>query len=126
MSTAIYPEVWNVIQTNASMFGGGWQAPAMTIDDYGFQAPEDSAFVKNKSTPQSLACFTEPLSFAQDLHQRIPSVYIHCDQSNFLSNMEERSKKLGIPYQTICAGHFVMIDAPEFLASQLQSICSKE
>ena len=93
---------------------------AMASEDYGFEADVDKAFIQNQSTPQSLACFTEPLSYDPDLHEKIPSLYIHCQKSTFLSNMESRSKKMRIDYQTINAGHFVMIEAPDLLASCLK------
>ncbi|MFN7709611.1 MAG: alpha/beta fold hydrolase [Holosporales bacterium] len=125
MSTAIFPEVWQVLLDKANAEGEGWQVPAMHFEEYGFETEADRAFAVGKSTPQSMACFTEALFYDPSLHQKITSRYVHCRRSIFLNNMISRCEDMGIPVDEVEAGHFLMIEAPEFLATYLMDHLSQ-
>lgn len=119
MATAILPPVWEMIRQKAFSSENSWMVPAMTSEEYGFERQADRDFVKDKSTPQPLACFTEPLFYDSALHGQISAQYIFCQKSTFLSNMEKRSKDMKIPFQTINAGHFSIIEQPELVVDCL-------
>lgn len=118
MATAIEPTVWEAIQSKQR----DWEIPAMGTDDFGLRATADKAFVKNRSTPQSAACFTEPLVYDETIHSLIPAYFIKCKQAPFLLNMKDRAQKWGISYEEIDSGHFPMIETPEFLATLIQKL----
>ena len=122
MSEAILEEVWLYLKNKATLEGEGWYVPAMTLQDYGFEKDEDIAFIEGKSTPQSLACFTELLSYNLANNKRIPRYYIYCKKSIFLRNMQCRAEELGINYQEIESGHFLMIEKPKHLANILNTL----
>ena len=122
MATALDPEIWHFILHNIQIFGDGWQLPAMTTEAYGFKNEADQEFVRNRSTPQTLASFAEPLFYDLDLLRKIPVTYIKCRYFHFLSNMEERAKKMGITYKTIDTGHFPMIESPQSFSTYLLDV----
>jgi pimeloyl-ACP methyl ester carboxylesterase len=115
MATAIEPEIWMSIAKKQQ----DWQIPAMTIEDFGLQSPQDQDFVKNRSSPQSIACFTEALHYNEEVHTHIPSLYVKCLKAPFLLNMKQRAQKLGISYEEIQTSHFPMVEVPEFLSAYL-------
>ena len=122
MSTAIFPQVWEMLQNKAISEGDGLQVPAMRAQEYGFHEKEDITSVDGKSTPQFMACFTENLLFDLSIHKIIPAHYIHCRKSSFLSNMCARAQNMGIPVHEMNTGHFPMIEAPAVLASYMKRL----
>jgi pimeloyl-ACP methyl ester carboxylesterase len=82
---------------------------------------DDVRWIRERRTPQSLACFTTPLHLISEATLP-PRAYIRCTRlspGDPLRSSAQRAKEAGWPYVEIDASHSPHITAPELLASTL-------
>jgi pimeloyl-ACP methyl ester carboxylesterase len=100
----------------------GWKVKPISAQAFGVN-PADQAWVDRQCTPQSLACFEQPIQLIGRLAQvrRIDYIFANAwggGHSPFIK-FYERAKSRGWRTHEVASGHDVMIDQPAALAELL-------
>lgn len=115
------PEQVAGMRESAKTDGDGWKvAPIPAVLFCVNEADRD--WVDRQCTPQSLACFEEPLRLTGGLDRVRDVTHIRAEgfrEGSPFGPCHERAKAKGWKTQTVHCGHDVMVDQPEELTSLL-------
>jgi pimeloyl-ACP methyl ester carboxylesterase len=104
--------------------GDGWSVPPIAAEIFNVNA-RDRAWVSEQRTPQSLACFQEPLQLTGAIDRIRDITYILAtgwEHSPF-PQFYEKAKAKAWKTLTMACGHDVMLDKSDELSQVLLGVC---
>jgi len=105
--------------------GKGWLLPPNPPEFYGVNYPDDIRWMKQLSTPQPLATFTQPISLEHKDKPLFPRAFIWASSftpSTFVQFAEKYRHDPEWEYREIDAGHMVMLSHANELIQTLEEL----
>lgn len=112
------------MREQAKTSGDGWKVAPIPAENFGVNV-RDRAWVNQQCTPQSLACFEQPIRLTGGLARVQDVTHILAEgfrEGSPFRACHERAKQKGWKTRVVGCGHDVMLDLPEELTAILLEI----
>lgn len=102
--------------------GEAWLTPPLPIEAFGEPSPAVRDFAERKTSPQPVACFTQPLELTGGIDRIARKTYIYCNDpqpTTFTPFYESLKHAPGWTVHTLPCTHLVQMDMPGELTALL-------